>query len=441
MIETLEQFNLFARQQRTTVEHWLGQQWRGHPAPFYGSFDIRESGFKLACIDANLFPAGFNNIHSDCHTLIQQKLKDAAAELCVDINGILLVAEKIDHNPFYFDHLQSLSRLLGEAGIPARICRSDIADGQPQTGITSTGEELSLHSLDKRGGRLWSGSWSPCAVLLNDDLTRASASDIALYKDIEQTILPVPELGWYQRKKSDHFRHYSEITSAFCQEFSIDNWLLDPLFQVCSRVDIGSRVGLDCIATHCQTLLAHIAQSYSQRGIKDRPSCFVKSDSGTYGLGVIHIDDPEQIFSLNRKQRKAMSYDKSGSSVEQVIIQECVPSRQLSSQAEVAEHVFYTVHHRVVGGFIRSHPGKSAYQSLNSPGMSFTPVSLQEIDSDLYHFQVVAMLSLLAAAREEIDKTEDIQGSARRPSNPHRPSDDAPAPTSIRTADGRPAGL
>jgi len=32
-----------------------------HTAPFYSSVDLRNSGFKLALVDTNLFPAGFNN--------------------------------------------------------------------------------------------------------------------------------------------------------------------------------------------------------------------------------------------------------------------------------------------------------------------------------------------------------------------------------------------
>ena len=42
----------------TTVEHWFRSEWQEHTPPFYSSVDLRNSGFKLAPVDTNLFPAG-----------------------------------------------------------------------------------------------------------------------------------------------------------------------------------------------------------------------------------------------------------------------------------------------------------------------------------------------------------------------------------------------
>ena len=44
------------------IEGWFRNQWLKYPPPFYSSIDIRNSGFKIAPIDTNLFPAGFNNL-------------------------------------------------------------------------------------------------------------------------------------------------------------------------------------------------------------------------------------------------------------------------------------------------------------------------------------------------------------------------------------------
>ena len=45
------------------IEHWFRRQWMEHNAPFYSSVDLRNSGFKLAPVDTNLFPGGFNNLN------------------------------------------------------------------------------------------------------------------------------------------------------------------------------------------------------------------------------------------------------------------------------------------------------------------------------------------------------------------------------------------
>lgn len=50
-------------ERQADVECWLREQWLKTPAPFYASVDLRNSGFKLAPVDTNLFPAGFNNLN------------------------------------------------------------------------------------------------------------------------------------------------------------------------------------------------------------------------------------------------------------------------------------------------------------------------------------------------------------------------------------------
>ena len=45
------------------IEHWLRAQWQEHETPFYASVDLRNSSFKLAPVDTNLYPGGFNNLN------------------------------------------------------------------------------------------------------------------------------------------------------------------------------------------------------------------------------------------------------------------------------------------------------------------------------------------------------------------------------------------
>lgn len=43
-----------------SIEHWFRNEWQKNAVPFYCSVDLRNSGFKLAPVDTNLFPGGFN---------------------------------------------------------------------------------------------------------------------------------------------------------------------------------------------------------------------------------------------------------------------------------------------------------------------------------------------------------------------------------------------
>ena len=74
------------------------------------------------------------------------------------------------------------------------------------------------------------------------------------------------------------------------------------------------------------------------------------------------------------------------------------------------------IDHCVVGGFYRVHTGKSVNENLNAPGMHFEPLvfaqtcNISDKDKALnaepnrfYAYGVIALLALLAAARELTD--------------------------------------
>ena len=60
-----------------SIEHWLRNQWQVHEVPFYCSVDLRNSGFKLAPVDTNLFPGGFNNLNPEFMPLCVQAMMAA----------------------------------------------------------------------------------------------------------------------------------------------------------------------------------------------------------------------------------------------------------------------------------------------------------------------------------------------------------------------------
>ena len=49
----------------TEIERWFRLAWNEQMPPFYSSVDVRNAGFKLAPVDTNLFPGGFNNLSPD----------------------------------------------------------------------------------------------------------------------------------------------------------------------------------------------------------------------------------------------------------------------------------------------------------------------------------------------------------------------------------------
>jgi glutamate--cysteine ligase len=77
------------------IEHWLRTQWLEHASPFYASVDLRNSGFKLAPVDTNLFPGGFNNLNPDFLPLCVQAMQIAVEKICPEARGVLPLARQI----------------------------------------------------------------------------------------------------------------------------------------------------------------------------------------------------------------------------------------------------------------------------------------------------------------------------------------------------------
>src|SRR5215468_10865011 len=142
-----ERFLHFERQvlaAQPTIEHWLRSKWAEHSAPFYASVDLRNSGFKLAPVDTNLFPGGFNNLNPEFLPLCVQAAMSAVQRVCPDTRRFLLIPENHTRNLHYLQNVAVLRRILEGAGMTVRI-GSLIPDLQaPAVVETAGGEKLTL---------------------------------------------------------------------------------------------------------------------------------------------------------------------------------------------------------------------------------------------------------------------------------------------------------
>ena len=94
------------------IEHWLRGKWSEHSAPFYGSVDLRNSGFKVAPVDTNLFPGGFNNLNPDFLPLCVQAAMIALEKVCPDARGLLLIPENHTRNMHYLQNVAVLQKII-----------------------------------------------------------------------------------------------------------------------------------------------------------------------------------------------------------------------------------------------------------------------------------------------------------------------------------------
>jgi glutamate--cysteine ligase len=391
------------------IEHWFRTQWLEHTVPFYASVDLRNAGFKLAPVDTNLFPGGFNNLNPDFLPLCVQAAMSAVEKICPDARRLLVIPENHTRNTYYLRNVAALTNILRQAGMEIRI-------GSITPEITETtfldlqdGHALQLEPVQRKGNRLVLDGFDSCAILLNNDLS-GGVPDIL--QGLEQDLIPPLHAGWATRRKSQHFSAYNQVASEFAKLLDIDEWLINPYFDTCSEIDFHARTGEACLASRVEKLLEQIRIKYAQYGVTQEPFVIVKADAGTYGMGIMTVKSPDDVRDLNRKQRNKMAVVKEGLQVNEVIIQEGVYTFENMNDA-VAEPVVYMIDHFVVGGFYRVHTGRAVDENLNAPGMHFVPLAFESTCSlpdrsaapdaapnRFYAYGVVARLALLAASIE-----------------------------------------
>src|SRR3989338_6528213 len=75
------------------IEGWFRTRWQETPPPITSSVDLRHAGFKLAQVDTNLFPAGFNNLNPDFLPLCIQAAQAVLNNRQPNCTHILLLPE------------------------------------------------------------------------------------------------------------------------------------------------------------------------------------------------------------------------------------------------------------------------------------------------------------------------------------------------------------
>ena len=386
------------------IERWFRLEWMEHTPPFYTSVDVRNSGFKLAPVDTNLFPSGWNNLTPEMLPLAVQAAMAAIEKICPEARNLLVVPENHTHNTFYLSNLLQLKRIFHQAGLNVRFGSLNPEIKEPTSFNVPNGEAITIEPLIRSDTRLGLKDFDPCTILLNNDL---SAGIPGMLEDLhEQFLLPPLHAAWAVRRKSRHFQAYEEVAKRFGKLLGMDPWLINPLYAKCGEVDFAAGVGMDSLSSHVDALLTKIRRKYKEYGINDKPFVIVKADNGNCGMGIMTVRDVKDLDLQNIKPQEGLT-------LTEVIVQEGVLTNERVNDA-VAEPVVYMMDRFVVGGFYRVHAERAVDESLNAPGASFVPLAFADSSrlpqpgrkpgssspNRFYMYGVIARLAMLAASYE-----------------------------------------
>lgn len=424
-INELEQHILDAM---PAIERWFRLEWMEHTPPFYCGIDIRNSGYKLAPVDTNLFPGGWNNLTEEMLPLAVQAAQAVIEKTCPDAKNLLIIPRNHGHNSFYLSNLKQLERIFSQVGLTVRIGSIDPSLKQAKTVRLPSSESITLEPAMREGRRLVLPQFDPCTILLNNDLL-AGAPGI-LEELPEQHLLPPLHAGASVRHRVHHYRAYEEVAKRFSKLLGMDPWLIHPLFEVCHglrhdedstephHADSDAQI-LDCLQGHADSLLSKIRKKYKEYGVHERPFVIIKADCGFSGTGIVRIHDAKDLgqaltdLSHNSKGQAMPAKTLSELLPREIVLQEGIYTNEQINDA-VAEPVVYTMDRFVVGGFYRVHSAQGPDENLAAPGAAYIPLAFDHAGTlpqsgarpgasspnRFYMYGVIARLSMLAASYE-----------------------------------------
>ncbi len=392
---------------RKQVDQWFSDRRSQIQLPFYTSVDVRDSGFKVVSVDANIYPAGFNNI---CPT-DKEEAPDIVRHYIVNTYGsqiqkIAILAEEHSKNAFYWENMKWIMSMISRAGFEVRVCFPQDLQSE-MLFDSSSGEKIKVSPFKKVDGFLvGQDGFTPDIIISNNDFSNAYEQ---WAQDLKVPINPPRGLGWHQRKKSDHFKFYNQLASEFAQVLGVDPWTFTVQTEIYSDFNVNDLDSREALAVQVGKMLTQIESKYRTLNLDSRPTVFIKNNSGTYGLGVMSVQSVDEVKQMNSKMRGKMNAAKGGKDVTEVILQEGVPTSLIQGN-EVAEPVIYIIGCDLAGGFFRTHTQKGPDDSLNSPGAVFKRMCVSDLKVDMGGCPIenvygwVARLSSLAIGFEAKEK-------------------------------------
>jgi len=191
-----------------------------------------QSGFKLAPVDTNLFPGGFNNLGRGLPAARGAGRNAAIEKICPEAKTWCW-CPRITRATSGTGKRRDAGAILRQTGLEVRI---GSLNRRSPTGRIGNGDrkKLRVEPLKRNGGRLaWQAS-TPADPRQQRPVGRIP--DILRGLD-EQVLLPPLHAGWALRRKSAHFAAYDEVAAEFAQLLQIDPWLLNPYHARCGEID------------------------------------------------------------------------------------------------------------------------------------------------------------------------------------------------------------
>lgn len=392
---------------KSQISDWFAEKSKNTNLHFYNSVDIRHFGHKIAPIDNNCFPAGFNHLSEESKKIASAKVKEYLNKNFPKVQKILIIAESHTKNLRYLENVLSLKNIILDADYAVEIANLNPEISDILEIYLENNQKIKINKIIKKDNRiLTKNDFNPDLIISNNDFTDGITE---ILQNIEQKIIPSPDFGWFIRSKAEHFRNYNLLAKEFANLIEIDSWLISTKFDIADNLNFKQQIGMDNLVIKTAKILDQLKEKYQQYQIKSDPYCFIKADSGTYGMAIMNVSSSDELVSLNKKNRNKMNMLKGNIQNHRVIIQEGVPTIDRIKGFN-AEPMIYMVGGEVVGNLFRYNQARDERSNLNSGTMEFSDLNILN-DSDINLgasrqeiikiYEIIARISALATSLEE----------------------------------------
>ena len=397
----VHEYSQILESKREQITAWMTKKRSEVPIPIYGSVDVRDAGWKVAVVDANHFPAGFNNVSKEDEPHLAALLKNHISRLKSECKWVHLYPESHTRNAGYIENVATLQRLITLSGFRCTVGSPELSAHGSLAGISGP-LQLSRVELKLENGteELFVEGERPCLILLNNDLTEGIVPGLSA-----NNVSPPPSMGWHRRRKSEHYVCLQKYVDEMAQLLEIDSWHLMANWFVSENKCLEKETCRVALAREVDEFIENIRVKYKSLGVEREPVVFVKNDRGTYGLGIMAVKEGKELLELSNRKMKKLMYSKGGADVENFLIQEGVPTLLTEEGGAPVEPVVYLVDGEAASWFYRINAKKGDMDNLNSPSAEFFDSSevghLYGEHAKGWH-ALVAELSMLAMGAEAI---------------------------------------
>jgi glutamate--cysteine ligase len=401
MMNYVHEYSQILESKREQITAWMTKKRSEVPIPIYGSVDVRDAGWKVAVVDANHFPAGFNNVSKEDEPHLAALLKNHISRLKSECKWVHLYPESHTRNAGYIENVATIQRLIILSGFRCTVGSPELSAHGSLAGISGP-LQLSRVELKLENGteELFVEGERPCLILLNNDLTEGIVPGLSA-----NNVSPPPSMGWHRRRKSEHYVCLQKYVDEIAQLLEIDSWHLMANWFVSENKCLEKETCRVALAKEVDKFIEDIRAKYESLGVEREPVVFVKNDRGTYGLGIMAVKEGKELLELSNRKMKKLMYSKGGADVENFLIQEGVPTLLTEKGGAPVEPVVYLVDGEAASWFYRINEKKGDMDNLNSPSAEFFDSSevghLYGEHAKGWH-ALVAELSMLAMGAEAI---------------------------------------